>query len=688
MNRQTLIIWIFISVSFFYFVQWKGKYIDRSFTKELRKWSSRNDLTKPAYHASYFINIPKKNNKPTQHSSLNISRKVEKSDTKTYILPLGDSITQGSGVPGGYRGYLFDKLSERGYDITYVGTKKKNCFQPCTLKIKSHEGHGGKMLNFFLDNIENWMETYIHPPDIVLLLVGTTEFADQAYDMDNAINKWDDLIEKISEFHPYAHIIASNLIDRAERFNPNIHKYFNPYVRDIIKKHANAGRRVTFLDLHSIISVDLLEDQLHPTEEGYNIMADSWMDAIVDVIGPNGDYYPPEVTNVEASSDGKIFVSFSKPMSDESIDLNNFFISNGVSVLDADLDDGKRQIILMTSGLSYIGKYIIKLTSLTDRTSLRNTLLDETLEFSSSIQFDKYIPLPQNPPMIAPHGSCQDQKGLFKNMHGVKQRCKDLDHPYKLIRNCGSEYFPRTELGIACPQSCSKFYSCETNNPTDAPQNHLTKSPVITSIQNENSKCYDNAGKFRINFRHGHKDCNFIAKNRIEFCDWKFIKEYCPLTCGYCIASTCKDSIEPLYLPNAGRSRNCSFVKTKPGKYCKWAIFKSHCPETCEQCTTKSPKSKCVDNTESFFVSSIGETRDCKHIQRNISKFCKWNVYKTNCPKSCNQCICRDTKEKFKLNKNSSGWKTCEVIGKFKEKYCKWRVPKKMCPVTCNQCST
>ena len=60
------------------------------------------------------------------------------------ILPLGDSITQGTGdtAGGGYRGPLWTLLKNAGYNADFVGSQTDTS---CTLAgfDKNHEGHGG-----------------------------------------------------------------------------------------------------------------------------------------------------------------------------------------------------------------------------------------------------------------------------------------------------------------------------------------------------------------------------------------------------------------------------------------------------------------------------------------------------------------------------------------------------------------
>lgn len=43
---------------------------------------------------------------------------------KLRIMPMGDSITEGVGVPGGYRRPLADALTGKGYDVDFVGSKR------------------------------------------------------------------------------------------------------------------------------------------------------------------------------------------------------------------------------------------------------------------------------------------------------------------------------------------------------------------------------------------------------------------------------------------------------------------------------------------------------------------------------------------------------------------------------------
>src|SRR5713101_7644123 len=57
------------------------------------------------------------------------------------ILPLGDSITYGYDVPGGYRLPLYQVLTNAGYNVDFTGTQTGN--GAADLPDPDHEGHPG-----------------------------------------------------------------------------------------------------------------------------------------------------------------------------------------------------------------------------------------------------------------------------------------------------------------------------------------------------------------------------------------------------------------------------------------------------------------------------------------------------------------------------------------------------------------
>src|SRR5690606_20101241 len=73
------------------------------------------------------------------------------------IMPLGDSITDGLTVPGGYRIDLWQKLVADGYTIDFVGSQSNG---PASLGDRDHEGHSGWRIDQIDANIVGWLQRY------------------------------------------------------------------------------------------------------------------------------------------------------------------------------------------------------------------------------------------------------------------------------------------------------------------------------------------------------------------------------------------------------------------------------------------------------------------------------------------------------------------------------------------------
>lgn len=282
------------------------------------------------------------------------------------ILPLGDSITFGSSVAGGYRNKLYQLLTTAGYNVDYVGVQNGNGV--ATLPDSDHQGIGGWRIDQVDADIPKWLGV-VADPDVILLHIGTNDFG-QNLDTVNAINRWDALITKLATRLPYAHIIATNLMERNETTNTTIQTQFNPYVVDRINAQAALGRRVTFLNMRAAVPVAEMPDALHPGQVGYDHMADAWFPAIQAIISPLGDNSPPAVSRVQGAPDRThVSVTFSKPVADGAATVSNFSLSGGLTVSAASLDASKRIVTLTTSQHTLGANYTVTMNGVVDRTA-------------------------------------------------------------------------------------------------------------------------------------------------------------------------------------------------------------------------------------------------------------------------------------------------------------------------------
>lgn len=306
----------------------------------------------------------------------------------TRIMPLGDSITDGSSFDspdgsGGYRGRLHSLLTSAGYNVDYIGTQTVNS---SLVPDPNHEGHGGWRIDQLDSNMALWLAN-LADPDVVLMHIGTNDFGSNT-DINNAINRLDALILKIATLRPYCHIIVTNLMERGEPHNTNIQTLFNPFVQARVDAHAAAGRRVTFLDMRAAVPISDMPDSLHPNQTGYDKMADAWLPAIQAVIGPNGDNTPPAIARAKGSADRtQVAITFSKPVADSAANLGNFSLSGGLTISAAVLDASKRTVTLTTSEQALGGSYTATVNGVVDRTAGALALpANSTVDFNTAIQ--------------------------------------------------------------------------------------------------------------------------------------------------------------------------------------------------------------------------------------------------------------------------------------------------------------
>ena len=107
------------------------------------------------------------------------------------VMPLGDSITDGFNVPGGYRINLWQRMANGGHTVDFVGSGFNG---PASLGDHDHEGHSGWRIDQLDANIVQWLRN--SNPRTVLLHIGTND-VNQNFDLPNAPARLSALIDKI-----------------------------------------------------------------------------------------------------------------------------------------------------------------------------------------------------------------------------------------------------------------------------------------------------------------------------------------------------------------------------------------------------------------------------------------------------------------------------------------------------------
>ncbi|MFD7660377.1 GDSL-type esterase/lipase family protein [Actinosynnema sp. NPDC059797] len=209
------------------------------------------------------------------------------------VMPLGDSITDGFNVPGGYRVDLWQKFTAGGYAVDFVGSAANG---PSSLGDRDHEGHSGWTIAQIDANITTWLRAYT--PRTILLHIGTNDM--YGSDPAGAPQRLSRLIDKITAQAPDAHLFVATIVPLS--FSDQVVRTFNAAIPGIVQANANAGRKVHLVDMYRALTTADLADGVHPNAGGYGKMATTWYNALLAVPGSISDGTTTTTTTTTTST--------------------------------------------------------------------------------------------------------------------------------------------------------------------------------------------------------------------------------------------------------------------------------------------------------------------------------------------------------------------------------------------------
>jgi lysophospholipase L1-like esterase len=191
-------------------------------------------------------------------------------------MPVGDSITDGYTIPGGYRTLLWQLLvQQEGDRIDFVGSRSSG---PAVLGDKDNEGHGGWCIDgrcggdvdkVVAPRIQGWITQY--RPDIVSVHLGTNDIKKGADGAETA-RRLDDLVGRIYAADPDVYVILCQIIPA--RADPEQHDVYAAAIPAIAARYQAQGRRLAVVDLSHTLTIPVdYTDGTHPTQGGYDLMA-------------------------------------------------------------------------------------------------------------------------------------------------------------------------------------------------------------------------------------------------------------------------------------------------------------------------------------------------------------------------------------------------------------------------------
>ncbi len=186
------------------------------------------------------------------------------------IMPLGDSITDGYHVPGGYRIKLRQHLLAHRYAVDFAGSQKNG---PSDLGDRDHEGHSGWRIDEIDARVRGWLAR--SRPHIVLLLAGTNDVV-QCHRVATAPERLAKLIDKLFAQDAERRVILATLPPLSDPSMDALVRGFNARLPGIARARAAQGRRIVLVDMYNALTLDDLLDGVHPSRRGFDKMADAW----------------------------------------------------------------------------------------------------------------------------------------------------------------------------------------------------------------------------------------------------------------------------------------------------------------------------------------------------------------------------------------------------------------------------
>ncbi len=207
------------------------------------------------------------------------------------IMPLGDSITDGSHrnmYPGAYRIALWRLCENAGVEIDFVGS---NQCGPAELPDKDHEGHTGVWSNLTKKNTSETVDINLEEkldqfhPDIVLVLFGANDVIHGSpEDAEKVPGNIGTLVDLIRGRLPDAAIVVGTLTPIDVPAMESEITMINSELPGVVADKAGEGIDVSLCDLHAGMTVEDLQDGVHPDSTGYRKMADTWFATIKPLI--------------------------------------------------------------------------------------------------------------------------------------------------------------------------------------------------------------------------------------------------------------------------------------------------------------------------------------------------------------------------------------------------------------------
>ena len=209
---------------------------------------------------------------PTQQPPLSISKPIP-------IMPLGDSITEGSEDFAVYRYPLMEKLSSSGYAVEFVGTRTTQGRPESPFGVLRHEGYSGRNIEFIEGIFE---EVYRqNPADIILFHAGHNHSIEEN-PVAGMIRATRSVIAKARSINQQVTVLLAQVIPSGKLPKYAYQPEFNRAIAALVVELNTPAQPVVLVNQAEGFDwqTDTIGDYVHPNAQGAEKMAEKWFQAL------------------------------------------------------------------------------------------------------------------------------------------------------------------------------------------------------------------------------------------------------------------------------------------------------------------------------------------------------------------------------------------------------------------------
>ena len=200
------------------------------------------------------------------------------------LMPLGDSITEGSDGFVVYRGLLLGKLRTAGHPVHYVGSRNGPS-QAGGIPLP-HQGYSGKDIGYIAGM---FAEAYrLNPADIVLLHAGHNRSFEEN-PVPDIVRHTEAIIETARRINPRVTLLISQVIPAGKlpkySYIPELNRELESLVSTLNARTTKSPPVILVNHARGFDwKTDTVADRVHPNASGAAKMADNWAHALAPVL--------------------------------------------------------------------------------------------------------------------------------------------------------------------------------------------------------------------------------------------------------------------------------------------------------------------------------------------------------------------------------------------------------------------